>query len=97
MAGVDGDSSPDRVIAGRYRLLDPLGRGGMGIVWRARDEVLAREVAVKEVRAPAGLEPAELQRMYRRLEREAWAAARVSHRGSSRSTTWPPRTAGPGS
>ncbi|MEU9148895.1 serine/threonine-protein kinase [Streptomyces sp. NPDC048349] len=80
-AGVDGQSSPDRVIAGRYRLLDPLGRGGMGVVWRARDEVLGREVAVKEVRAPAGMDPAELQRMYRRLEREAWAAARVAHRG----------------
>ncbi|MFF3624267.1 serine/threonine-protein kinase [Streptomyces sp. NPDC002467] len=53
----------------------------MGLVWRARDEVLAREVAVKEVLAPAWMEPAELARMYRRLEREAWAAARVSHRG----------------
>ncbi|MFD8979315.1 serine/threonine-protein kinase [Streptomyces sp. NPDC059564] len=53
----------------------------MGIVWRARDEVLGREVAVKEVRAPAGLDPAEVARMYRRLEREAWAAARVTHRG----------------
>ncbi|MGW6397758.1 protein kinase domain-containing protein [Streptomyces sp. NPDC055134] len=69
-----------RVIAGRYRLLSPLGEGGMGTVWRARDEVLGREVAVKEVRAPAGLPTGEVDRMYARLEREAWAAARISHR-----------------
>jgi serine/threonine protein kinase len=67
------------VIAGRYRLLSPLGEGGMGTVWRARDEVLHREVAVKEVRAPAGLPRADVGRMYARLEREAWAAARISH------------------
>lgn len=79
--GSDGGGSVERVIAGRYRLLGPLGRGGMGMVWRARDEVLGREVAVKEVRAPAGMDPAEVGRMYQRLEREAWAAARVSHRG----------------
>ncbi|MFJ7208631.1 serine/threonine-protein kinase [Streptomyces sp. NPDC098789] len=74
-------SGDERVVAGRYRLLGPLGQGGMGIVWRARDEVLGREVAVKEVRAPAGLDEADVQRMYARLEREAWASARVTHRG----------------
>ncbi|MGW3290536.1 protein kinase domain-containing protein [Streptomyces sp. NPDC001002] len=70
----------ERVIAGRYRLLSPLGEGGMGTVWRARDELLHREVAVKEVRAPAGLPSSEISRMYARLEREAWAAARVANR-----------------
>ncbi|MFD4259133.1 serine/threonine-protein kinase [Streptomyces sp. NPDC058534] len=69
----------ERVIAGRYRLLSPLGEGGMGTVWRARDEVLNREVAVKEVRAPSGLPESDVRRMYARLEREAWAAARVAH------------------
>ncbi|MEV7193175.1 serine/threonine-protein kinase [Streptomyces sp. NPDC093510] len=73
-------SQPERVIAGRYRLLAPLGEGGMGTVWQARDDVLGREVAVKEVRAPAGLPAGEVDRLYARLEREAWAAARIPHR-----------------
>nr|WP_119611897.1 serine/threonine-protein kinase [Streptomyces acidiscabies] len=70
----------ERLIADRYRLQSPLGQGGMGTVWRARDEVLHREVAVKEVRPPAGLSGPEIERMYARLEREAWAAARVANR-----------------
>ncbi|MFA3879185.1 serine/threonine-protein kinase [Streptomyces sp. MMCC 100] len=76
---MSGEPAGERVIAGRYRLLSPLGEGGMGTVWRARDEVLHREAAVKEVRAPAGLPEADVRRMYARLEREAWAAARISH------------------
>ncbi|MGV9992405.1 serine/threonine-protein kinase [Streptomyces sp. NPDC003374] len=77
---VSEERGQERVIAGRYRLLSRLGEGGMGTVWRARDEVLHREVAVKEVRAPAGLPASDVERMYTRLEREAWAAARVSGR-----------------
>ncbi|MER7760674.1 serine/threonine-protein kinase [Streptomyces sp. NPDC097619] len=69
-----------RKVAGRYRLLSELGAGGMGTVWRALDESLGREVAVKEVRAPAGLRAEDVARMYGRLEREAWAAARIPDR-----------------
>ncbi|MER7095817.1 serine/threonine-protein kinase [Streptomyces althioticus] len=77
---VSEEPGSERVIAGRYRLLSPLGEGGMGTVWRARDEVLHREVAVKEVRAPAGPPASDVERMYARLEREARAAARVADR-----------------
>lgn len=70
----------DRLVADRYRLDGALGEGGMGVVWRARDEVLGREVAVKEVRAPAGLSDDQVRRLYARLEREARAAGRIAHR-----------------
>ncbi|MEU1376974.1 serine/threonine-protein kinase [Streptomyces triculaminicus] len=77
---MDGSSGTGRLLAGRYRLQRQLGHGGMGVVWQARDEVLGREVAVKEVLAPAGMPGPDVRQLYARLEREARAAARVSHR-----------------
>ncbi|TDB81722.1 serine/threonine protein kinase [Actinomadura sp. KC216] len=70
-----------RVLAGRYRLESVVGRGGMGTVWRARDETLDREVAVKEVVLPAGLDDAERENRHRRTLREARASARLNHPG----------------
>ncbi|MEU9742139.1 protein kinase [Micromonospora chersina] len=67
------------VIAGRYRLLDLVGRGGMGRVWRAWDAMLHREVAVKQVVPPAWLAPHERDELRGRTLREARTAARLSH------------------
>jgi tRNA A-37 threonylcarbamoyl transferase component Bud32 len=75
-------TSQARVVAGRYRLLDPVGSGGMGTVWRAEDERLGRLVAVKEVRPPAGMTGPEYDDLRERTLREARAAARLSTPGA---------------
>jgi tRNA A-37 threonylcarbamoyl transferase component Bud32/tetratricopeptide (TPR) repeat protein len=71
-----------RLIQGRYRLLHPIGRGGMGEVWRARDESLGRQVAVKCLK-PLGPhhDPSFTRVLRERFRREARVAAALQHRG----------------
>ncbi|WP_199747635.1 serine/threonine-protein kinase [Actinomadura sp. WAC 06369] len=69
------------LLRGRYRLTAELGRGGMGAVWRARDETMRRDVAVKELLLPDGADDARRRRLVERAVREARAAARLRHPG----------------
>ncbi|WP_285689216.1 serine/threonine protein kinase [Actinoplanes sp. NBRC 103695] len=70
---------PTGVIANRYRLVALVGAGGMGRVWAARDELLGREVAVKELVLPKGLSEVEQADLRVRVIREARAIARIDH------------------
>ncbi|KAB8188277.1 protein kinase [Nonomuraea phyllanthi] len=69
------------MVGGRYRLLRTIGRGGMGTVWQAHDEVLGRDVAVKQVLPPPDLTDPERDGFAVRTFREARAAGRVAHPG----------------
>ncbi|MFD0888779.1 protein kinase, partial [Streptosporangium algeriense] len=66
------------IVASRYKLHSPVGRGATGVVWRAYDLLLERKVALKEIALPPGPAAAEQRR---RVVREARMAARLSHRG----------------
>jgi len=68
-----------RLLKERYRLGKVIGRGGMGVVWLATDEVLDRSVAVKEVSFPPGLPDEEQDKLRRRTLREARTTARLNH------------------
>ena len=70
---------PEYLLAGRYRLRSKIGGGGMGAVWLARDTLLSRDVAVKQVTTTAGLDNESAEEIRARTLREGRNAAKLSH------------------
>ncbi|MQY21211.1 serine/threonine-protein kinase [Nocardia macrotermitis] len=67
------------MIAGHYRLVERIGSGGTGVVWRAVDERLERSVAIKQILTQPSLPPGEKEIVRARASREARNAARFQH------------------
>src|SRR5512135_736769 len=65
----------DGLVAERYRIVEEIGRGGMGVVYRAHDNSLARDVAIKVLPSAYASDPERLKR----FEQEAQAAGRLNH------------------
>ncbi|WP_141726945.1 serine/threonine-protein kinase, partial [Streptomyces niveus] len=76
---MEPDPSVGRLLGGRYRLVSRLGHGGMGTVWLAHDEIVDRDVAIKEPRVPEHLREHERDTVHQRMRREASSAARIDH------------------
>ena len=72
-------AEPERLLDGRYRLEAVIGRGAMGVIWRARDELLGRDVAIKEIIWPPEFSQADRDIVRARAVREAQLAARLRH------------------
>jgi serine/threonine protein kinase len=72
------EGNRQRLVAGRYAVLDELGRGGIGVVWRAQDQVIGRQVALKELRIPPGLGQQERDTFLQRALREARTAGALN-------------------
>ncbi|MDN3240473.1 serine/threonine-protein kinase [Glycomyces tritici] len=77
--GTGNRAGPGDLVADRYQLVDLVGKGGNGSVWRAQDMVLRREVALKEVFLPPDLPAPERVQLIDRSRREAQIAAALSH------------------
>ncbi|MGY1669857.1 serine/threonine-protein kinase [Geodermatophilus sp. SYSU D00710] len=76
---MSAETGTGRLVAGRYAVTETIGRGGMGVVWRATDQVLRRPVALKEIVFPAHLSDEERESLRLRTLREARTAARLVH------------------
>ncbi|MEU8125244.1 serine/threonine-protein kinase [Spirillospora sp. NPDC049024] len=72
---------PIRTIATRYELIEEIGSGGMGTIWRGYDSTLDREVAVKAIRPDMLLSPERIADLAERFRREARVTARIQHHG----------------
>jgi serine/threonine protein kinase len=81
-AGTHHAPGPQYLVAGRYRLKSRIGGGGMGTVWLARDQLLDRDVAVKQVVSTEGLTEDSAENVRRRAMREGRIAAKLSHRNA---------------
>ncbi|ANY22922.1 serine/threonine-protein kinase [Gordonia terrae] len=81
-AGPHHAPGPQYLVAGRYRLKSRIGGGGMGTVWLARDQLLDRDVAVKQVVSTEGLTEDSADNVRQRAMREGRIAAKLSHRNA---------------